>query len=228
MNVGIRRVGIAMIVLFVALVAQLTYLQVAAQRRSSPNDPRNTRKFLARHPPAARPDRDRRRRRRSRTSVPTNDEFKHQRVYPTDDREAVRARRRLPVDPVRLGRRRARRTRPSSRAATSASTSRNLADVVRGQQPVGTVVLTLSKKAQQAAAGRARRPARHRRRARRADRRRRRRVLEPHVRPEPARDATTRRRRSVACAAAARTRPTTRCSPRRGASSTRPARRSRR
>ena len=29
MNVGIRRVGIAMICLFVLLVAQLTYLQVA-------------------------------------------------------------------------------------------------------------------------------------------------------------------------------------------------------
>ena len=33
MNVGIRRIGIAMIVLFVALVGQLTYLQVGRGSR---------------------------------------------------------------------------------------------------------------------------------------------------------------------------------------------------
>ena len=45
-RIGIRRVGLAVMVLFLGLVAQLTYLQVAESKRLS-NDPHNTRKFLA-------------------------------------------------------------------------------------------------------------------------------------------------------------------------------------
>jgi len=44
-NSGIRRVGALMIVLFLALVAQLTYLQVG-RSTSLANDPRNARRFL--------------------------------------------------------------------------------------------------------------------------------------------------------------------------------------
>ena len=45
MNIGIRRVGATMMILFLGLVAQLTYLQVVHGSRLA-NDPYNTRKFL--------------------------------------------------------------------------------------------------------------------------------------------------------------------------------------
>ena len=45
MNIGIRRVGIAIMVLFIGLVAQLTYLQVVDSKKLA-DDPHNTRKFL--------------------------------------------------------------------------------------------------------------------------------------------------------------------------------------
>ena len=45
MNGGIRRVGALILVLFVGLVAQLTYLQVVDSSKLA-NDPHNTRRFL--------------------------------------------------------------------------------------------------------------------------------------------------------------------------------------
>ena len=80
MNIGIRRVGGIILVLFVALVAQLTYLQVARSSQLA-NDPRNARSFLRNVERARGPivtadgtivaD-----------SVKSNDEYKYQRVYP--------------------------------------------------------------------------------------------------------------------------------------------------
>jgi glycine cleavage system aminomethyltransferase T len=82
MNTGIRRIGIAMIVLFLGLVAQLTYLQVARSNQLA-NASGNPRKFFSNI-------------RRDRgpietsdgavvaLSTSTNDEYKHQRVYPND------------------------------------------------------------------------------------------------------------------------------------------------
>src|SRR5438552_4953042 len=81
MNVGIRRVGLAIVVLFIVLVAQLTFLQVADSKKLA-DDPHNTRKFLE----------DLRQPRGEivtsdgfvvAKSVPTNDEFRFQRIYPT-------------------------------------------------------------------------------------------------------------------------------------------------
>ena len=45
MNIGIRRVGIAILVLFIGLVAQLTYLQLVDSKNLA-DDPHNTRRFL--------------------------------------------------------------------------------------------------------------------------------------------------------------------------------------
>ena len=111
MNVGIRRIGIAMIVLFVALVAQLTYLQVGRSDQLA-NASGNPRKFFANI-------------RRDRGPIETADGAvvalsiaDQRRVQaparlPERHRDAVRRRRRLPVDPERLGRRRERlRVRP--------------------------------------------------------------------------------------------------------------------
>jgi len=79
MSTGIRRVGAAMMVLFLGLVVQLTYLQVVHSSKLA-NDPHNTRRFL----------RDISRPRGEivtsdgvvlAKSVPSNDEFKYQRVY---------------------------------------------------------------------------------------------------------------------------------------------------
>ena len=146
---------------------------------------------------------------------------------PARHRAAVRARRRLPVDPVRIGRRRAASTPPISRAARSSCRPATSPTSSPTSQPVGTVVLTTLEAIQQAAAdalggqqgsvvaldvktGGGRR-----------------RVLEPHVRPEPAREPRHEERaegvrRAMLLDA---TEPAAR--PRRGASSIRPAQRSR-
>jgi peptidoglycan glycosyltransferase len=79
-NTGIRRVGLAILVLFIGLAAQLTYLQVVDSKKLA-DDPNNTRKFL----------RDISRPRGPivsadgvvlATSVPVQDQFKYQRIYP--------------------------------------------------------------------------------------------------------------------------------------------------
>jgi peptidoglycan glycosyltransferase len=80
LNTGIRRVGLAILVLFIGLAAQLTYLQVVHSKKLA-DDPNNTREFL----------RDLSRPRGPivsadgvvlAKSVPVNDQFKYQRVYP--------------------------------------------------------------------------------------------------------------------------------------------------
>jgi len=149
MNTGIRRVGIAMLVLFAVLVAQLTYLQVA-RNKSLANASGNPRKFFA----------DIRRNRGPvetadgvvvAQSVATDDEYKHQRVYPAATAS-------LFADVV--GYESIQHGAAGVENAYSADLEgrtfdlqlKNLADAFANQQPVGTVVLTLSKVAQAAAA----------------------------------------------------------------------------
>lgn len=81
MNPAIRRVGVGIVVLFVALVAQLTYLQVSPRAEELADDPGNVRVWL----------RDLTRPRGTietadgavvAQSVPSNDQFERQREYP--------------------------------------------------------------------------------------------------------------------------------------------------
>ena len=150
MNLGIRRVGVAMIVLFLALVAQLTYLQVVRSDQLA-DDPRNPRKFLAQHQP--RPRADRHRRRRGRRAVGADRRRVQVPARVPAARDAVRAGRRLPV--VRV------RQRPASRRRTTTQLAgRDIELAARAtsptsfaaSSPTGTVVLTLSPRRQQAAA----------------------------------------------------------------------------
>jgi peptidoglycan glycosyltransferase len=149
MNVGIRRIGIAMIVLFVALVAQLTYLQVGRNSQLA-NASGNPRKQFG----------DIRRDRGPietsdgavlALSTNTNDEYKHQRVYPAATASIF-------ADIVGY-----QSIQNGSTGVESAYSSElegrtfdlqlhGVADVFANKQPVGTVVLTLSKLAQGAAA----------------------------------------------------------------------------
>ena len=128
--------------LFLGLVAQLTYLQVVDSNQLA-NDPRNVRKFLRDISAAARRDRHRRRRRcspsrcRATTSSSTS-------ACTRRHGAAVRARHRLPVDPVRIGRRRERVLVASSRAANLASLRTSCPGARQRPERPGTVVLTLT------------------------------------------------------------------------------------
>ena len=198
MNTGIRRVGVVMIVLFVALVAQLTYLQVARSDKLA-NDPHNTRQVPPQRIARPRADRHGRRRRSSPRRCPTDDEFKHPARLPDGDREAVRARRRLPVDPVRLGRRRGARTPTSSPGRTFKLAGRATSPTSSPAASPSAPSCSRCRKAIQQAAAAALA-------GRRGSvvvldvqhRRRRRRVLEPDVRPEPAREPRREEGRSAA------------------------------
>ena len=226
MNIGIRRVGLAIIVLFIALVAQLTYLQVVdskqarqrpAQRRASSSRTSASRAARSSPPTAS----------SSPSRYPTNDEFRYQRVYPAATAKLfaqVVGYQSIQFGSVGVG---SASTRRSSRAATSASQSQNLRQHLRRTQPVtGTVVLTLSAKAQAAAA------------AALGGQRGIVVVLDvqtggvvamysnPTFDPNPLATHDTKKAQTRVRVPAS-PRPTNRCSPARGASSTRPARRSR-
>jgi peptidoglycan glycosyltransferase len=148
-NSGIRRVGAAMIVLFVGLVAQLTYLQVARSDKLAA-DPRNSRTFL---------------RNASRDrgpivtsdgvivarSVPANDEFKRQRVYPKDTATLFSGI--VGYQSIQFGEVGVERTFSDDLAGRTFNlTPRGLADAFATRQPIGTVVLTASRAVQQVAA----------------------------------------------------------------------------
>ena len=149
MNTGIRHVGVAMIVLFVGLVAQLTYLQVGRSSKLA-NAPGNPRKLFA----------DLRRDRGPietadgalvAQSIPTTDEFKHQRVYPKDT--ATLFADVVGYASIQLGAVGVEKTYASDlEGRTFDLQLNNLADAFANKQPVGTVVLTMSKTAQGAAA----------------------------------------------------------------------------
>ena len=140
MNVGIRRIGIAMIVLFALLVAQLTYLQVG-RNNSLANASGNPRKFFA----------DIRRDRGPietadgvvvARSVPTDDEYKHQRVYPADT--AFLFADVVGYESIQHGAAGVENAYASDlEGRTFKLQLNNLADAFANRQPVGTVVLTL-------------------------------------------------------------------------------------
>ncbi|HUI49851.1 MAG TPA: penicillin-binding protein 2, partial [Acidimicrobiia bacterium] len=149
MNTGIRRIGLVMIVLFVGLVGQLTYLQVARSSQLA-NASGNPRKFFAdirrdRGPivtadnvPVA-------------ISTPTDDEYKFQRVYPSDTASLFADV--VGYESIQLGSVGVENAYASDlEGRTFDLQFHNLADAFANKQPVGTVVLTLSKLAQGTAA----------------------------------------------------------------------------
>jgi peptidoglycan glycosyltransferase len=148
-NVGIRRVGIAMMVLFIGLVAQLTYLQVSRSQELADN-PLNSRNFL----------RDIRRPRGPivsadgvvlARSVKTNDEFDRQRVYPPETASLFSHI--VGYQSISFGSVGVEKT--YSRALSGRDIeiqTKNLADAFAGREIVGTVKLTVERNAMQAAA----------------------------------------------------------------------------
>src|SRR5829696_6133577 len=82
MNIGIRRVGAAMMILFLGLALQLTYLQVVHNSHLA-DDPDNPRKFL-RDISLPRGEIVTADGQVLAKSVPSDDELKYQRVYNTD------------------------------------------------------------------------------------------------------------------------------------------------
>ena len=149
MNSGIRRVGTLVIVMFLALAAQLTYLQVVRSDRLAA-DPRNTRKFEATL-------------RRDRGPIvtadgvvvaetkPSNDEFKKQRVYPALTAELYAQV--VGYQSVQVGSTGVEATFNDDLAGkTFKLQTSNLSDIFATRQPVGTVVLTLENPAQATAA----------------------------------------------------------------------------
>jgi peptidoglycan glycosyltransferase len=148
MNGGIKRVGWVMIILFLALVAQLTYLQVGRATNLA-DDSRNSRKFLndvsRNRGPIVSSDGV-----ILALSVPKGDEYKYQRVYPPGTATAFAHV--VGYQSIQFG------SVGVERAYSSDLTGRtfklqtsDLAGVLANRQPVGTVVLTLSNAAQQAA-----------------------------------------------------------------------------
>jgi peptidoglycan glycosyltransferase len=149
MNLGIRRVGLAMVVLLVGLVAQLTYLQVARSNQLA-NAAGNPRKTFANL-------------RRDRgdiltadgvvvaRSIPSNDEFKHQRVYPADTASLFADV--VGYESLQNGAAGVEHTYAADlEGRTFDLNFTNIAEAFANKQPVGTVVLTMSKVAQGASA----------------------------------------------------------------------------
>jgi peptidoglycan glycosyltransferase len=147
-NAGIRRVGAAMLVMFVSLVAQLTYLQVGRAHHLA-NDPGNARTFLhniahARGPILSADGAI------LATSVPADDEYKYLRVYPAATAELFAHV--VGFQSIQFGSVGVERIYSDELAGrTLSSATGGLADVFATRQPVGTVALTLSKTIQQTA-----------------------------------------------------------------------------
>ena len=149
MNIGIRRVGIAILVLFIGLVAQLTYLQVVDSSKLA-DDPHNARRFLQ----------DLRRPRGEivtsdgvvvAASVPVNDPFRYQRVYPAATAKLFSQV--VGYQSIQLGSVGVEAKYSSELAGRDPRLQlHSLRQIVANQPVTGTVVLTLSAKAQTAAA----------------------------------------------------------------------------
>src|SRR4051812_36722217 len=149
MNVGIRRVGLVIMFLFIGLVAQLTYLQVAESKKLA-DDPHNTRKFLE----------DLRQPRGEivtsdgfvvAKSVPKDDELHYQRVYPTLSAQLFAQV--VGYQSVSFGSVGVEGKYSKELAGKDLGiVANNLGQLVSGQPVTGTIVLTLSAKAQLAAA----------------------------------------------------------------------------
>jgi peptidoglycan glycosyltransferase len=147
-NTGIRQVGAVILVLFLGLAAQLTYLQIARSDNLDA-DPRNPRGFL-------------RNIQRNRgpivtadglivaRSEPSGDEYKFQRVYPPETAELFANI--VGFQSVQFGEAGVERTFSDELAGRTFSLDlRNLADRFATRQPTGTVVLTTSAEAQEIA-----------------------------------------------------------------------------
>lgn len=146
MNSGIRRVGAGMIILFLALIGQLTYLQVW-RADSLANDPTNIRIFIR---DIARPrgpiltaDGE-----TVARSSDTGDELKLQRSYPLGPLFANIA----GYQSIVYGNTGVEAVYNDELVGRDIAISfRNLDQVIRGFDPAGTIVLTLSRVAQEAA-----------------------------------------------------------------------------
>ena len=146
MNRGIRRVGLAVVVLLLVLVGQLTYLQII-NAENLDNDPRNLRSVL----------RDINRARGDivsddgevlATSVESTDksEFEYQRLYPTGGLVSqIVGYQSFVIGNVGIER------SYNSQLSGRAAELRSLGDVLRGKETTGTVVLALRTAVQRAA-----------------------------------------------------------------------------
>jgi peptidoglycan glycosyltransferase len=152
MNGGIRRVGFVILLLFVGLIGQLTYLQLVENKRLS-DDPHNTRKFLQ---DISRP--------RGpivssdgavlAKSVPVNDVYKYQRVYPAATAKLfaqVVGYQSIQFGSVGVEAAYSKQLAGRDNCQPSLSFSA-LRDCTSREQRTGTVILNLSVKAQLAAA----------------------------------------------------------------------------
>jgi penicillin-binding protein A len=149
MNIGIRRVGTAMMILFLGLVAQLTYLQVI-HSSALENAPGNARKFL----------RDISRPRGEivtsegivlAKSVPSDDELKYQRVYNPDTAQLFAHV--VGYQSIQFGSVGVEAEYSSELAGRNlGSLPRQFTQGLSAQKQTGTVVLSLSAKGQLAAA----------------------------------------------------------------------------
>ena len=146
MNSGIRRVGLIMIGLFVALIAQLTYLQVARSSQLA-SAPGNARRIGSRdRGPIVSADGV-----VLASSVHTSDEFRYLRVYPTATAQLFSQI--VGYESLNLGATGVEYTYSADLAGkTFKLQAHSLADILATKQVVGTVVLTASTTAQQAAA----------------------------------------------------------------------------
>ncbi|MGH9025455.1 MAG: peptidoglycan D,D-transpeptidase FtsI family protein [Acidimicrobiia bacterium] len=146
MNVGIRRVGIAVTILVLVLVGQLTYLQIIAADRLE-NDPRNVRNLI----------RDFSRPRGDiitadgqvvAESVPVDDEFEFQRLYPEGPLYAQVS----GYQSFVVGNTGVEKEYNDDLVGRSTQLQLgNVRDLLLGKEQTGTVVLTLESAVQQAA-----------------------------------------------------------------------------
>jgi peptidoglycan glycosyltransferase len=147
MNKGIRRVGYVMIALFIALIAQLTYLQVGRSSQLA-NAPGNARRLGSRdRGPIVSADGV-----VLASSVKTSDEFRYLRIYPAATAQLFSQI--VGYESLRLGSSGVEYTYSSELAGkTFKLQAHSLADILATKQVVGTVVLTAWNSIQQEAAG---------------------------------------------------------------------------
>jgi penicillin-binding protein A len=147
MNTAIRKVAVVVVLLFVAIAAQLTYLQLV-RASTLDKDPNNVRVSL----------RDQTQDRGDivsadgsvlATSVPVKDQYKYQRTYPLGALFSDV----VGYQSISLGNTGVESEYNSELLGRDvALQTHDLADLLNSHNPTGTVVLTLSKTAQQAAA----------------------------------------------------------------------------
>ncbi|MFM7224279.1 MAG: penicillin-binding transpeptidase domain-containing protein [Actinomycetota bacterium] len=149
MNPGIRRVGLALVACFLVLAGQLAYLQVA-RSRSLADDPRNPRPFLRNVARDRGPIVSREGDLLAR-SVRTDDVYRYRRIYPPGT--ALLFAQVVGYQSINFGETGVERTYSDALAGRTFSLqAENLTDALSGRAPVGTVVLTLSTRAQRLAA----------------------------------------------------------------------------